>query len=760
MKKCLLFYVPLMMLFVIRGLAQTVVTGTVTDSNGETLPGVSVMIKGTTVGTTTDVEGHYSVNAPDNASTLVFSFIGMQSQEIVISDRKQIDVVLSEDAASLKEVVVIGYGSQSRSTITTSIAKLDAKVLEHSAMSNPGAALQGTISGLRVVNTTGQPGSVPNILLRGGASINNPGSPLVVVDGVVRTLSDVNPSDIESLQVLKDAASTAIYGARANNGVILITTKRGKAGVSNVTYTMKSGLNEQREAYDYLNARDFIYYNRMGINNTNLSRAPGGVAFVNPEVQAGYGTTASPNMYDIAKITNANRANFTSLISNGWQWMIDPISQKDTLIFKDYSGQISDAAFNQNPNTQDHNLSFTGGNDKSTFAATLNSYNEDGLVIGTKYQRFSGSLNGSYKIRNNLEVLAGTTYSESKAPSFLPGDIFFRTQAMQPTFKPFDESGNPSSGSSMSYGNPAYYQEKYIRKNSTRRSISNIGANWEIVPDLFLRAKANIYYTDYYAENFDKKIVYQTGNVDVSRASSANYSKSVQQQHNLTADYKKSINQHNFSFLLGGEYFDLSSSNLSATGKAAPTDDIYTLNAAVERTAINSGFVQNRMMSGFSRLAYDYNRKYLLSAVIRYDGVSSLTDHRWGAFPGVSLGWNVHEEDFFKSSSISRFITLLKPRMSYGVNGNIAGVGEYEVQGAYGIQTFYDAQAGYLNTGLINNGLRWEKSKSFDGGIELGLINNRVLLNLAYFRRTTTDLLTNLTLPGYTGFNSVRTNLG
>jgi len=739
--------------------AQKTVTGTVNGPDKEPLAGVSIVVKGTTTGTMTDNNGKYSLSVPVDAETLVFTFVGMEAQEVALGSSNIYNVTMSESLVGLEEVVVTGYGTQSRAKLTTSISKLDTKVLANAVRANPGSALQGTIPGLRVINTTGQPGSLPTILLRGGASITSPGSPLVVVDGVVRTLSDVNPADIESLQVLKDAASTAIYGARANNGIIIITTKTGKSGVSDVTYTMKAGINAIREKYKYVNARDFVFYNRRAVLWTNLNRRQGGTADYNPEAFSGFGTI-NPQMYDLTKITSANRLNFQNLVNDGWEWIMDPYSGKDTIMFRDYSGQIGDAAFNMNANTMDHNLSFSGGNDKGKFAASINSYTEDGLVIDTKYQRISGSFNGSYKVMKNVEISAGGTYSQSKQPQFLPGDIFFRAQSMQPTFKPFDADGNPSSGSNMSYGNPLYYLDKYIRKNETRRSIFDIGASWEIIPDLFLRAKANIYYTDYVSENFDKKIVYQTGNVDINRAASARYEKYYQQQHNITIDYKKSFNRHNLSLLVGGEYFDLSSWILTAAGKGAPTDEIYTLNSAVDRTSIGSELGNYRMLSGFSRLTYDYSDKYLLTAVIRYDGTSVLKDYRWGAFPGISIGWNIHQEDFFRSSPLSNIISLLKPRISYGVNGNIAGIGNYEVQGGYGIQTLYNAKAGYLNTGIINSGLHWEKSKSLDAGIELGMIDNRIFLNLTYFRRITSDLLTNLALPEYTGFGSIRTNLG
>lgn len=296
MKRKVNFFPGLMMLLLAMLLggsslmAQKTIRGTVTDgANGQPLPAVSVVVQGTTVGTATGVDGTYLLDVPAGASALMFSFIGYTSQTVSLDGKSVIDVILREDVTLLNEVVVIGYGEQSRSKMTTSVSKLDTKVLENVAIANAGAALQGTVSGLRVINTSGQPGSAPSILLRGGASINNPGAPLVVIDGIVRSLSDFNPADIESMQVLKDAASTAIYGSRANNGVILITTKKGKYGTSDITYKLKTGFNIRREGYDYLNARDYIYYNRMGVRNLNVGRVQTGASPYNPNTNNGYG---------------------------------------------------------------------------------------------------------------------------------------------------------------------------------------------------------------------------------------------------------------------------------------------------------------------------------------------------------------------------------------------------------------------------------------------------------------------------------------
>ncbi len=739
------------------------VRGKVTGEKGEPLPGVNILLKGTTRGLTTDINGYFSIDVPNGDAVLVFSFVGYLSQEVVVGSRTSVEVSLKVDEKALEEVVVVGYGTQSRQTMTTSISKLDTEVLKNGVFSNPASALQGTIPGLRVINTSGQPGSSPSILLRGGASINSPGAPLVLVDGIVRPFNDLNPSDIESVEVLKDAASTAIYGARANNGVILVTTKRGKNGFSEISYKVHVGFNHLRTSYDYVDARDFIHFNRLGVRRTNTAFARGGVAIVSPDDQTGFGVNL-PNIYSSIKLTETNRSQFSSLLNDGWEWLIDPYNDRDTLMFIDYGSQIRDATFKNPARTQDHYISFTGGNEKAKFASSLGYYNEEGIVVGTKYERLSGTLNGSYKIRPNFEVSSAVAYSVSKLPPIYQGEanVFYRVQSLWPTFKPFDDKGNPNPNNAVGNGNPLYYLDRYVRKNNARKTTFNLGANWEVVKDLLLQGQVNFYYIDNLNESFNKSIQYQTTTVpDVTRPASSRYTTSLQQQHNFTLNYFKSLNTHNFNVLIGGEYFDVSSFSLFAAGNKAATDFIYTLNAATERTSISSSWGGHRILSGFGRLNYDLDGKYLVSGVIRYDGISRLAEgNRWAAFPGVSVGWNIHKESFFSGLGLDNFIASLKPRVSYGVNGNVAGVDEYEVQGGYGIQSLYAGQAGFLNTGIVNSGLRWERSVSVDAGADIGLFKSKVILSVDYFNRETSDLLTNLALPSYTGFNSIRTNLG
>lgn len=740
--------------------AQTkTVTGIVVDTYGEPIIGATITEEGTTNGLITGMDGEFSINLTTPDAKIAVRYIGYKSQTISAGDKNHIRVVLEEDSQALDEVVVTGYGTtQKRSLLTNSISKLDDKVLETSAFGNVASSLQGTVSGLRVVNTSGKPGNSPNIVLRGGASISKPlESPLVVVDGVVRTLDDINPSDIESMEVLKDAASTAIYGSRANNGVILVSTKKGKEGRSDISYKFRGGWTFARKGYDFLNAEDYIYYNRLGYKRSGRA----GV-----ENQNGYGLNSS--LFSIAKLTDENR----NLLNEGWQSMVDPYDENQTLIFKDYGGQVHDDAFNDTAFMQDHYVSFTGGNDKGTFNSSLGYYKEDGQIVGTNFERFSGTINGNYKIKPIFTISAGANFSQSQAPNLWTGnndgetgefELFYRTMSLWPTWNPYDENGNPASGISKSDGNPLYWKDKLTRKNKTRRTTFNIGAQLDIIPKkLILTEASSLYYIDYEFESFDKKYKLQNQAIPNSnRESMFKLQKTYQQQHSLTLSYNDTFaEKHNLDAMIGGEIFENKYSEYSASGRGAPSDDIPTLNVASERTATTSSKTAYNILSGFTRINYNYNYRYMLSFVARYDGISKLSDNRWGFFPGVSGGWNLHEENFFKDTQISKIVSTVKPRISYGVNGNVNGIGNFDVYGLYEKQTAYNDNIGFLNTIVVNGGLKWEKSKTFEVGLDLGFMDNRIYLILDYYDRRTEDLLTDLALPGYTGFSSFKTNLG
>ena len=741
--------------------AKKRVEGVVLDDLGEPLPGVAVRCKEhPDAMCATDMDGKFTLNVPTDGKTLQFTFIGMAPQELAVADAPM-KVVMSDKEKKLDEVVVTGYGmSQKRSLMTNSISKLDDKVLQNAAMSNAAQSLQGTVSGLRVTNTSGKPGSSPNIVLRGGASINkNLEGPLVVVDGLVRSMDDINPSDIESIQVLKDAASTAIYGARANNGVILVTTKKGVEGRTQITYKFKGGVNFAREGYKYLDAGDYLYYQRLGWQRTN-----GGTSMEN---QKGFGVNSG---VDLAFMTDANK----HLLNEGWRSMADPVDHDKTLIFRNHAGELHDLTFRNAAFTQDHYLNLSGGNDKGTFSSSLGYYSEDGQIISTNYQRVNGTINGSYKLLPVLTVNAGGSFSWSKMPDLWTYDLkspwngetgeyelFYRTMSMFPTWNPWNEDGSPAAGWSNQDGNPYYWKDKLTRSTTNRKTSFNIGFALEILPQqLFLNGNSSMYYTDSQFELFEKKYQQIGQAPNTNRNASQTNTKVFQQQHALTLEYKKGFSGHNINAMAGGEYFDYQYQNLEARVSGAPTDDIPTLNAGTNRTYTTSVKTGYRILSGFARVNYDYNYRYMVSLVARYDGISKLSDNRWGFFPGISAGWNVHEEAFFKDSKFAEVVSLIKPRISYGLNGNVNGIGNFDVYGKYGSVGAYNGNLGYLNTGVVNSKLRWEKSHTFELGLDLGFFNNRIHMIMDYYDRTTSDLLTDVNLPEYTGFPSFKTNLG
>jgi len=742
---------------------DVVVTGTVLDGEfGTSLPGVNIEVKGKSTGTLTDGEGKYSLSVA-KGDVLVFSFIGYATQEVTVGDKPVIDVVLNIEATKLAEVVVVGYGTQSRANVTSSISKLDREILQSAPRSNVGTALQGSIAGLRVINNSGTPGAGPSILLRGGASINNPGSPLVVVDGIIRALSDISPDDIESIEVLKDAAATAIYGARANNGVILITTKQAKAGQASVSYKFVRGYNTNREDYEYLNAKDFIYFSRLGHLNSQRTLAQ-------TNTNRGFGIPS--NAADLAsfdlRVFNATTA---PLLQQGWDTVPDPYG--GTIIFKDHSGEVADLVF-RNTNTNDHFLNITGGNDRGKYYASFNYYDEDGIIVGSNYKRYTGNINGSYKVRPNLEVSTGATFSTSSQYGVIAGEVntLYRNLSIWPTFNPWLDSlkTQPNPGNGNADGNPLYWLGKTNRNNEVNRITALASAKYDIAKGLYLKVSGNVYLFENTNESFTKatqtytQIFASPAVFNTSRPATWSFDRTVQQQLNAILNYSKTFGtKHNLDAMLGAESFDQKFLSSQVSGTGAPTDDIPTVNASTI-FAPGSNFSSKseyRIISNFSRVTYNFDRRYLISLVHRFDGVSSLAEeNRWGFFPGMSAGWNVHNEPFFASSGISGVISTLKPRVSYGVNGNVAGIGLYEVQGSYGSQGNYNGSLGFLNTGVINGGLRWEKSKTLDIGMDVGLFSDRITLLFDYFDRKTSDLLTNLALPSYTGFSSIRTNLG
>lgn len=733
------------------------VTGTVySKEDGSTIPGVNIIVVGTASGTVTDMDGKFSINVSGNNSVLRFSAIGFQAQEIAVANQTNIEVTLATALGALEEIIVVGYGEQSREKLTSAVSTLDTKVLENVPLGNAASALQGTVSGVRVQTLSGQPGASPRIIVRGGTSINNPNGaqPLYVVDGVIRDdIQGINPMDIESMQVLKDAASTAIYGARASNGVVILTTKTGKAGDTKVTYRYTIGASQLREKYDLLSARDYIYYARSGLAATAI-KSPSRLAQLNGAFGYGIGNDLTNNTaYTTQYLTPENEYK----LSEGWQSMPDPVDPSKTIIFDGVDWQ--DILF-RTAVTQDHYLNLSGGTEKATFNIGVGYADMDGIAITTNYKRFTANMNGRLKVNDKLFVFAALNFTRSSDNEvYSENQLFERSIATPPTAKYAFEDGTLSPGVNRSLGNPVYHLNRSNNDNTLTLMTLSGGANWELAPGLSFEPSASLFTKSNTANTFLMSYLNSPTQLVEDRNATGSQTNWEQLQFDAVFNYEKSFSElHNFNATLGYSMYHRDNYILFAQGRGAATDLIPTLNASGEPVQVSSSKGKQLILGYFGRANYDFDNKYLFSVSARYDGASNLgSAYKWGFFPGVSAGWNLHNESFWDSPVV---IDKFKLRASYGLNGNLGNLSDFQAQGAYSVGAIYQGNAAVEYTTIANPNLKWEQSKTFDIGFDASLFNNRVSVLFDYYQRETSNLITTLAMPKLTGFTSILTNLG
>jgi len=737
--------------------AQSPIKGRVTDESGAPLSGVTVTEKGTTNATATDDGGAYTLTVRSNAAILVFNYIGKQLKELPVAGQTTINATLVADDNKVDEVVVIGYGTQSRETLTTSVSKLDKKVLENVPFANVASALQGTLPGVRVQSTSGQPGAAPRVIVRGGTSINNPNgaTPLYIVDGILRSdINNINSNDIESLQVLKDAASTAIYGARGANGVVLITTKSGKEGRVQVDYGYDRGFSNLQEKFALLGGRDYIYFQRLGIA-ARANQDPSQLTKLGLATSGGAGNDLTKNTaFTTQYLSEANKHK----LNEGWESMPDPIDPSRTIIFK--STDYQDVLFNTG-HTNNHNLSFAGGSEKARFNLGMGYLDNGGIALDTDYKRLSVNLNGEVQAAENVTVFGRLLYSNmrNKAVFGTENNMFGRSLALTPVAKYTFEDGTLAPGIGSSIGNPEYYLERIDSKNSNDNLTISVGAKWDILPGLNFAPQFSLYQVTTDNRFFQQSYYNGVSTFVDSRDASAGFTKLQQHQADGVFSYNKSfLDKHEIEAKLGFSFYQTTNSSIAAAGRKAATDLIPTLNGAAEAVSVGGTETQMRIIGYFTRINYNYLQKYLLSFNLRYDGASNLGNKKWGFFPGISAGWNVHNEPFW--ADIKNTMSQFKLRASYGVNGNIGALGPYDAQGQYSVGQRYAGSAAIMNNTLANPELTWEESKTLNFGADMGFLNGRLNLMVDVYRRVTDNLLTSMSLPHSTGFASILTNLG
>ena len=752
-------------------------TGIVKDTTGETVIGASVVVKGTTNGTITGIDGDFSLNNVKQGDIIQISFVGYKTVEVKWNGQP-LNVTLKDDTEMLGEVVVTGYGGQQlRTKVTNSISKVKQESLNVGMHSNPAQALSGAVAGLKVIQSSGSPGATPTIILRGGTNLDGTGSPLVVVDGQLRdSMSDINPEDIESMDVLKDAGATALYGARASNGVILITTKRGKAGFREINFKAKLGLSYARTPYEFLEAGEYIkamrkahwdaghlFQDKDGNTKTYWGNWE---SYLNGKQPFGTGNNLDQDIYSTQFLNEDNKY----LLGRGWQTVTDPITGKE-ILYKNTDVDkynLNDPAF-----SQDYNINMSGGNDRGTYYAGLGYNRQEGVPVNTFYERYSFITNANYKIADWLTSTSSLNYNRANWKN-MPGsngselNYFGRVRSLPPTVLFEDEEGNMKLGPGTADGNQMYQPDQWWNDNQSDKFTMSQSFKIDILKNLSLTANMNWYYSETYQESFTKDYENTPGNFVRTRSATAYYNRDFRQTYNAVLNYNETFFlDHHVEVMLGMEYYNKYQRGFEAQGQGAPTDDLPDLSLTDKgegKRTINSWHEKQRILSFFGRLNYDFKDKYLLSFVFRRDGYSSLLgDNRWGFFPGVSAGWIFGREDFIKEAI--PVMSFGKLRASYGINGNASGIGAYTLQGSYGSSNSngsfnYNGNTSYLITELPNPNLRWEKTATFEVGADLSFFANRLNTNLTYYNRLTSDKYAALSFPTSTGFSSVTNNNG
>ncbi|MEJ7739826.1 MAG: TonB-dependent receptor [Chitinophagaceae bacterium] len=706
------------------------ITGTIKNPAGEPLSGATINVKGKKITTTSDASGSFSINVPADGKTLVVSFIGMETKEIILAGEATIDISLTTLSSDLADVVVIGYGSQLKRAVTGAVQTINTKELRDIPVSQITQKLQGRLAGVQINQTTGKPGQGMSIRIRGQLSVSAGSDPLYVVDGfpITGSIGAVNPDEIESISILKDAASTSLYGSRAANGVVLITTKKGKGGQTNVSFNTFVGLQQvpERGRIKMMNAVDFAQFKKEYYEDAGQ---PVPVEFQNPSQYEGK--------------------------NNDW-----------------YGALLRRAPM------QSYNLTMTSNTDKVSTALVAGVYNQEGVVLNNVYKRYSLRMNLDYAVSDKVKI------GFNIAPSYVfdntprtDGDrgtgILFNALHTWPIMPIYDSSGQltkfnqfpGSTGNIFAYPNWVRAAKELVNETKVTNLLSNAYVQYQPIKGLVLKSTFNVEFLGSKFFFFNPSTATSAINVPIP-TTAVSIRQNVENQTWLNenlATYSRSFGDHNFELLAGytNQKFRQEFTRLQAD---TYTDDrLPTIQGAlnINRGGTTNGVNEWALTSYLSRLTYNYNGKYLLTASFRSDGSSRFgAANRWGTFPSASVGWVISDENFF-----NRFekISFAKLRASYGVigNNNIGNYTQYALVNNTINAVFGNTVAtGAVVTSLANSNLGWETTKQIDIGLDLGLFNDRVQFTYDYYVKNTTNLLYSVQIPQEAGFGNFNDNIG
>jgi TonB-linked SusC/RagA family outer membrane protein len=711
-------------------MAQRQVSGKVTDPNtNEELPGVTVLVKGTSTGTVTDIEGNYKIQVPGPEATLVFSFIGYITQEVPVGNRSTVDVSLSEDVKQLEEVVVVGYGTQKKSDLTGAVASVSGDRLRNTLTANVDQALQGRVPGVQVTQNSGRPGSAVSIRVRGTSSITGSNEPLYVIDGVqiqgdgagtagfdwgggaggqqrnaASPLAALDPNDIESIEVLKDASATAIYGSRAANGVVIITTKRGKKGDATISYNGTYGIQQLPKKLDMMNLRQYADYNTQIAN-------------------------------DIQNIEVNERLRDPSLLGTGTDWQ--------------------DAVFQQAP-IQTHSLSVTGGTDKTSYAIMGGFFKQEGIIIGSGFERFNIRTNLESQVKDWVKVGANIAFSNTDEVITLSdgGDGVIAQALQTPPTIPVRQIDGTFGGPPVGQGGSAQVGANpvalaLVRNNTLARQTinTNFYADAKIIEGLNFRTELGFNQNHGLSKAFIPTYEWGTFVNDLSQLKHRNDQGFGWQFRNYLT-YNRTFDVHSLTAMVGQEAIYSSYEGSEFFKMNFATNAVQTPNQGDNSNIpINGWMGANSLTSYYGRVNYNFADRYLVTATMRGDGSSRFgPNNRWGYFPSASVAWRVANESFMPDS---RVLTDLKLRASWGLTGN-QGIPNYAFGSSLrGINSAYGMS--YINNRIANPDVQWESTETFNVGMNISLWNNRVTLEADAYQRFTDGMLLQVAIPNYMG---------
>jgi TonB-linked SusC/RagA family outer membrane protein len=692
-----------------------IITGTVLDDIGDPLPGATVLAKNTSIGVSTDFDGNFKISVPESTTTLVISYLGFEPQEVDITGKNTIEVSMVTDNSDLDEIVIIGYGTEKKALLSDAISSIKSKQIRDLPVASVDGVLQGQVAGVQVQQNSGTPGGEMSVRIRGLSSISGSNQPLYIIDGIPVTtgdfaqigysgqgssaLSDLNPSDIESISILKDASATAIYGARGSNGIVLITTKRGKEQKSVVSVNVYSGLQRVWNELDMLNAREWMDY-RNDLTNSTV-------------------------------FTEEEMNNIT--IDTDWQ----------------------DVIFRTAP-ISNYEVSARGGSEKTQFFASGTFFNQEGILIGTDYERISSRLNLDHKLSDKVKfgVSIGLTYAKTdrvEGDQTLQGPLpnGISTPAIFPVF---NEDG--SYNQEGPYSNAVSIANETINENFSYRTNSNVYLEWDILKDLNFSSKWGVDFLNFREHAYESTKTVQGAKFNgLGFETYSNISNIVS---NNLLKYKKKFDKHKIDALVGYTFEKYQFRSSFIRGQDFADDDLEYINSAATIVSASASASDEGIRSYLSRLNYNFDDKYIASVTGRFDTSSKFgSNNQTGFFPAASVAWRVSEEDFFKEQ---KTISDLKLRVSYGITGN-DDISPFLFSELYGNGS-YDGQPAIFPSNIPNPDLKWESTRQLNIGLNMGLFNDRITITADYYNKQTNDLLLRRPLPSSSGFSSITENVG